>query len=77
MGLHRKSPRQHNPWIELGKCRAVAAGCGHGAKDRVGHRKFSPEESAPFRRVEDLLAIKGGSKGKLEELRPYGTVVAP
>jgi comEA protein len=30
--------------------------------------------SGPFRRVEDLLAIKGISKSKLEKLRPYVTV---
>jgi competence ComEA-like helix-hairpin-helix protein len=34
-------------------------------------------ESGPFRRVEDLLAIEGISKGKLEPFRPYVTVVAP
>ena len=34
-------------------------------------------KSGPFRRVEDLLAIKGISKRKLEELRPYVTVVPP
>lgn len=35
--------------------------------------------SGPFRRVEDLLAIKGISKSKLEKLRPYITVgpIAP
>lgn len=30
--------------------------------------------SGPFQRVEDLLAIKGISKSKLEKLRPYITV---
>jgi competence protein ComEA len=35
------------------------------------------EKSGPFRRVDDLLAIKGISKRKLEELRPYVTVVPP
>ena len=30
--------------------------------------------SGPFQRVEDLLAIKGISKAKLEKLRPYVTV---
>jgi comEA protein len=30
--------------------------------------------SGPFQRVEDLLAIKGISKSKLEKLRPYVTV---
>jgi competence protein ComEA len=34
-------------------------------------------KSGPFRRVDDLLAIKGISKRKLEELRPYVTVVPP
>jgi competence ComEA-like helix-hairpin-helix protein len=34
-------------------------------------------KSGPFRRVDDLLAIKGVSKRKLEELRPYVTVVPP
>lgn len=33
-------------------------------------------KSGRFRRVEDLLAIKGISKRKLEELRPY-VIVAP
>ena len=31
--------------------------------------------SGPFQRVEDLLAIKGISKSKLEKLRPYVTIV--
>jgi competence protein ComEA len=35
------------------------------------------KKSGPFRRVEDLLAIKGISKRKLEEMRPYVTVVPP
>jgi competence protein ComEA len=30
--------------------------------------------SGPFQRVEDLLAIHGISKAKLEKLRPYVTV---
>jgi comEA protein len=30
--------------------------------------------SGPFQRIEDLLAIKGISKTKLEKLRPYVTV---
>lgn len=34
-------------------------------------------KSGPFRRVEDLLAIKGISNRKLEEMRPYVTVVPP
>lgn len=32
------------------------------------------EKSGPFRRVEDLLAIRGISKKRLEKLRPYVTV---
>ena len=31
--------------------------------------------SGPFQRVEDLLAIKGISKSRLEKLRPYVTIV--
>ncbi|MGA7852741.1 MAG: helix-hairpin-helix domain-containing protein [Candidatus Acidiferrales bacterium] len=34
-------------------------------------------KSGPFRRVEDLLAIKGISNRKLEEMRPYVTFVPP
>ena len=34
-------------------------------------------KSGPFRRVEDLLAIRGVTKRKLEKLRPYVTVVPP
>jgi competence protein ComEA len=40
------------------------------AKSIVDFRKHS----GPFQRVEDLLAIKGISKNKLEKLRPYVTV---
>ncbi len=32
------------------------------------------EKSGPFRRVEELLAIRGITKHKLEKLRPYVTV---
>ncbi len=32
------------------------------------------EKSGPFRRMEDLLAIRGISKRRLETLRPYVTV---
>jgi len=35
------------------------------------------EKSGPFRRVEDLLAIRGISKARLEKIRPYVTVGAP
>jgi competence ComEA-like helix-hairpin-helix protein len=35
------------------------------------------EKSGPFRRVEDLLAIRGITKRRLEKLRPYVTVVPP
>ncbi len=35
------------------------------------------EKSGPFRRVEDLLAIRGISKRRLEKLRPYVTVMPP
>ncbi len=35
------------------------------------------EKSGPFRRVEDLLAIRGITKRKLERLRPYLTVAPP
>jgi DNA uptake protein ComE-like DNA-binding protein len=34
-------------------------------------------KSGPFRRVEDLLAIKGISQGKLDKLRPYLKVTPP
>jgi competence ComEA-like helix-hairpin-helix protein len=44
---------------------------GNTAKSIVAFR----ERSGPFHRVEDLLAIKGISKSKLEKLRPYVTVV--
>ena len=33
------------------------------------------EKSGPFRRVEDLLAVRGISKRRLEALRPYVAVV--
>ncbi|MGO9641055.1 MAG: ComEA family DNA-binding protein [Candidatus Acidiferrales bacterium] len=35
------------------------------------------EKSGPFRRVEDLLAIRGISKRKLNAIRPYVKVAPP
>jgi competence ComEA-like helix-hairpin-helix protein len=35
------------------------------------------EKSGPLKRVEDLLAIHGISKARLEKLRPYVTVTPP
>jgi competence ComEA-like helix-hairpin-helix protein len=35
------------------------------------------EKSGPFRRVEDLLAIRGISKQRLEKIRPYVTIGPP
>jgi len=35
------------------------------------------EKSGPLKRVEDLLAIHGISKARLEKLRPYVTVARP
>ncbi len=32
------------------------------------------EKSGPFRRVEDLLAVRGITRRRLEKLRPYVTV---
>jgi competence ComEA-like helix-hairpin-helix protein len=35
------------------------------------------EKSGPLKRVEDLLAIQGISKARLEKLRPYVTTAPP
>ena len=35
------------------------------------------EKSGPFQRVEDLLAIRGISRTKLEKMRPYLTITQP
>lgn len=35
------------------------------------------EKSGPFRRVEDLLAVKGFTKKRLAKIRPYITVTPP
>jgi competence protein ComEA len=35
------------------------------------------QKSGPFQRVEDLQAIKGISKSKLEKMRPYVTISPP
>ncbi len=35
------------------------------------------EKSGPFQRLEDLLAIRGITKRKLEKLRPYLAVASP
>jgi competence protein ComEA len=43
------------------------------AKSIVDFRK----KSGPFRRVEDLLAIRGITKQRLEKIRPYVKIVSP
>jgi competence protein ComEA len=35
------------------------------------------QKSGPFRKIEDLLAIKGVSKARLEKMRPYLTIGPP
>jgi competence protein ComEA len=35
------------------------------------------QKSGPFQRIEDLLAIKGISKARLEKMRPYLTLSPP
>jgi competence ComEA-like helix-hairpin-helix protein len=35
------------------------------------------QKSGPFQRIEDLLAIKGISKARLEKMRPYLTLTHP
>ena len=35
------------------------------------------QKSGPFRRVEDLLAIRGITKQRLEKIRPYVKINAP
>ena len=35
------------------------------------------EKSGPFRRVEDLLAVRGITRRRLEKIRPLVTVVPP
>jgi competence protein ComEA len=35
------------------------------------------QKSGPFRRIEDLLAIKGISQAKLDKMRPYLKVTPP
>jgi competence protein ComEA len=35
------------------------------------------QKSGPFKRVEDLLAVRGISEGKLAKMRPYVTVGGP
>jgi len=53
---------------------ALVPGIGPGtAKSIVQFR----EKSGPFQRVEDLLAIRGISAHKLEQIRPYVTVSKP
>ena len=34
------------------------------------------QKSGPFQKIDDLLAIKGISKGRLEKMRPYVTIGA-
>jgi competence ComEA-like helix-hairpin-helix protein len=49
-------------------------GVGHVTAQRILDMR---QKSGRFRRVEDLLAIRGISQKKLDTLRPYVTVSAP
>ena len=73
-------PKKHPPAEPLGLNSATAEdlqqlpGVGPGmAKAIVDFR----QKSGPFRRVEELLAIRGITKQRLEKIRPYVKIVPP
>jgi len=78
--LGRAEPKKHPPAAPLDLNTATAEelqqlpGVGPGmAKAIVDFR----EKSGPFQRVEELLAIRGITKQRLEKIRPYVKIAPP
>jgi competence ComEA-like helix-hairpin-helix protein len=78
--LARAEPKKHPPAQPLDLNSSTAEelqqlpGVGPGmAKAIVDFR----QKSGPFRRVEELLAIRGITKQRLEKIRPYVKIVPP
>ena len=71
-----KNPPAHKVDINLASAKELQELPGVGPKTADAIIQFR-KKSGPFRRVEDLLAIRGISETKLDKMRPYITVGSP
>ena len=71
-----KNPPAHKVDINRASAKELQELPGVGPKTADAIIQFR-KRSGPFRRVEDLLAIRGISENRLAKMRPYITVGAP
>ena len=71
-----KNPPAHKVDINLASAKELQELPGVGPRTADAIIQFR-KKSGPFRRVEDLLAIRGISETKLNKMRPYITVGSP
>jgi len=76
----RRYRQENSSWrparSEYGHRRPTRAGARIGASSAKAIVQFR-EKRGPFERVEDLLAIRGISPRKLEQIRPYVNISKP
>lgn len=72
----KKTPPAHPLDINIANVKELQQIPGIGSKTAQAIVDFR-QKSRRFRRVEDLLAIKGISQGKLDTMRPYLKVTPP
>jgi competence protein ComEA len=72
----KKTPPAHPLDLNVANVKELQQVPGIGPKTAQAIVDFR-HKSGPFRRVEDLLAIKGISRRKLEKMRPYLKVTPP
>jgi len=74
--MAQKTPPAHPLDLNVANVKELEQVPGSGPKTAQAIVDFR-HKSGRFRRVEDLLAIKGISQGKLDKMRPYLKVTPP
>src|SRR5271169_6923364 len=74
--IAQKTPPAHPLDLNVANVKELEQVPGIGPKTAQAIVDFR-HKSGRFRRVEDLLAIKGISQGKLEKMRPYLKITPP
>jgi len=76
VAAQKKTPPAHPLDLHVANVKELQQVPGIGPKTAQAIVDFR-HESGPFRRVEELLAIKGTSRRKLDKMRPYLKVTPP
>jgi competence protein ComEA len=76
VAAQKKQPPAHPLDLNAANVKELQQVPGIGPKTAQAIADFR-HKSGPFRRVEDLLAIKGISQRKLDKMRPYVKVTPP